>query len=125
VHPWFNFSHSFRAFQRDHQALITIHKQDQHPRMSPQVTITTEGRSGSVIYTAEGGRISGWWEFGGGQAIAIANMGGAAEWERVHPWAVAERGAILQFIAQEMIRQKASGCRANIDEESGWIEIVR
>lgn len=89
------------------------------------VTITAEGRSGSVIYTAEGGRISGWWEFAGGDAIAIANMGAAAEWERSYPWAFAERSAILQFIAQEMIRQKASGCRADIDEERGFIEIVR
>lgn len=91
--------------------------------MPPQVTITTEGRSGSVIYTADGGRISGWWEFAGGDAIAIANMGSMAEWQRVHPWAVSERSAILRFIAQEMIRQKASGCRADIDEESGWIEL--
>jgi hypothetical protein len=89
------------------------------------VTITTEGRSGSVVYTAEGGSISGWWEFAGGDAIAIANMGGAAEWERSYPWAVAERSSILGLIAQEMIRQKASGCRANIDEESGFFEIVR
>jgi hypothetical protein len=92
--------------------------------MSPQVTITTEGRSGAVVYTAEGGSISGWWEFAGGDAIAIANMGGVEQWQRAHPWAVPERSSILGFIAQEMIRQKASGCRANIDEESGFIEIV-
>lgn len=89
------------------------------------VTITTEGRSGSVIYTADGGRISGWWEFGGGDALVIANFGIAEEWQRAHPWAAAERSAILHFIAQEMIRQKASGCRADIDEESGWIELYR
>ena len=91
--------------------------------MPPQVTITTDGRSGSVIYTAEGGRISGWWEFGGGDALAIANMGSAEQWARSYPWAVAERSAILHFIVQEMIRQKAAGCRASVDEESGWIEL--
>lgn len=93
--------------------------------MPPRVTITTEGRSGSVLYTAGEGSIGGWWEFAGGEALVIANMGNSEEWGRAYPWAVAERSAILHFIAQEMIRQKAAGCRASVDEESGWIELYR
>ena len=92
---------------------------------APQVTITEEGRSGSVVYTGEGGRISGWWEFGGGEVTAIVNMGSAVQWQHAYPWAAAQRGVILRFIAGEVIRQKASGCSAAVDEDSGWIEIRR
>lgn len=90
-----------------------------------RVTITEEGRSGSVMYTEASGSISGWWEFAGGDALAIVNVGSANEWKHGHPWAVERRAAILRFVADEVIRQKASGCKAEIDEENGWITLRR
>lgn len=89
------------------------------------VTITEEGRSGSVHYEAEGRRISGWWEFAGGDAVAIVSMGSASEWQQRHPWAMEHRAGILRFIGEEVVRQKAGGCKAEIDTEGGWIEITR
>ncbi|MFZ1693434.1 MAG: hypothetical protein WAT74_09575 [Flavobacteriales bacterium] len=88
-----------------------------------QVTITEEGRSGSVYYESEGRRITGWWEFAGGDAVAIVSMGSASEWQHGHPWAVAQRAEILHFVGDEVVRQKASSCKADIDEEGGWITI--
>lgn len=93
--------------------------------MDATVTITEEGRSGSVTYQEEGRSIAGWWEFAGGDAIAIVSMGSAAQWEAAHPWAGPRRAEIMRFVAEEVIRQKASGCTAEIDEEGGWINIVR
>ena len=90
-----------------------------------RVTITQEGRSGSVNYTEAGGSISGWWEFAGGDALAIVNMGSATEWLHAHAWASECRASILRFVADEVIRQKASGCNAEIDEENGWITLRR
>ncbi len=91
----------------------------------PRVTITEEGRSGSVVYEEEGQRIGGWWEFAGGDAIAIVNMGSAEEWRHGQAWAVERRSGILRFVAAEVVRQKAGGCRAEIDEPNGWITIRR
>lgn len=88
-----------------------------------RVTITQEGRSGGVIYEEGGQRISGWWEFGGGDVITIVSMGERSQWEKHHPWAVERRGAILRTVADEVIRQKASGCTAEIEEEDGCITI--
>lgn len=90
-----------------------------------KVTITQEGRSGSVVYHHDDGMISGWWEFAGGDAVAIVNMGSAAQWKGAHPWAIQRRSEIMRFVAEEVIQQKASGCTAEIDEEGGWINIVR
>jgi hypothetical protein len=91
----------------------------------PRVIITEEGRSGSVIYEEDGRRITGWWEFAGGDAIALVNMGGATEWRNGHSWAVERRTDILRIVAGEVVRQKAGGCKADIDEEGGWITIHR
>lgn len=87
------------------------------------VSITEEGRSGSVYFAMDGHRITGWWEFGGGDAVAMVSMGSASEWQHGHPWAVARRAEILRFVGDEVVRQKASGCTPVIDEEGGWITI--
>lgn len=89
------------------------------------VRITQQGRSGEVIYEEAGGRIAGWWEFGGGHAIAIVSMGSTSEWRNGHAWAEARRADILRFVADEVVRQKASGCHAEIDEEGGMITLYQ
>jgi hypothetical protein len=89
------------------------------------VTITQEGRSGAVIYAEAERRITGWWEFAGGDAIAIVSMGSGSEWQRAHEWAVERRADILRFVADAVLRQKASGGTADIDEAGGWITLRR
>lgn len=91
----------------------------------PSVAITQAGRSGSVSYRAPGGVISGWWEFAGGDAIAIVYFGREAEWGRAHAWALPEREKIFEFVANEVIRQQCAGCMADIDLDGGWITIRR
>lgn len=93
--------------------------------MSARVTITEQGRSGEVVYSEDDQRITGWWEFAGGDAVAIVNMGSASEWKRGHPWAVERRAAILRFVADEVVRQKAGSCQAEIDADGGWITLKR
>lgn len=90
-----------------------------------KVSITQEGRSGSVTYAEDGGRINGWWEFGGGDAVTLISMGSREEWRTGHTWALGQRAAILSFVAGEVLRQKAPGCRAEIDEESGLITVYQ
>ncbi len=90
-----------------------------------KVNITQEGRSGAVTYEEDQGRITGWWEFAGGDALALISMGSASEWRHGHPWAVDHRAGILRFVADEVIRQKAPGCYAVIEEESGMITLYQ
>lgn len=67
--------------------------------------------------------ISGTWEFGGNDVVAIVSMGSSEDWQRSHAWAVNERAKILRFVADEVIRQKAASCAATIDEQSGSITL--
>lgn len=88
-----------------------------------RVTITQSGRSGSVDYHEPEGHLSFYWEFGGGDTVALLWGGDAAAWSARHPWASARRREILERVAQEVVRQKAPTCRAEIDEVQGIITV--
>lgn len=90
-----------------------------------RVTITEEGRSGSVTFHENDRSLSGWWEFAGNDAVALVYLGPAAQWQPQDIWPEGEHSGIFRFVADEVIRQKCSGCVADIDEVSGWITIRR
>lgn len=95
--------------------------------MDRSIVVTEQGRSGEVIYRETGGEtslcLSFFWEFGAGDVVASVRTGTEAEWRATHPWALSRRSEILHFVAAELIRQKASRCRAEIDDAGGWINL--
>ncbi len=94
--------------------------------MAPSVTITDTGREGRVQYS-EGPQhtIGGYWEFGGGEVVTIVSMGTLEEWQRDHAWAVERRSSILRRVADEVVRQRAPSCTAEVDEVRGDILVRR
>jgi hypothetical protein len=89
--------------------------------MTRSVAITENGRDGRVVYREPAGEQSFYWEFGGGDVVAIVQVGTADAWRTSAPWAVDRRGEILSYVAAEVVRQKAPGCRADIDDRGGCI----
>jgi hypothetical protein len=85
------------------------------------VSIADHGREGCVTYIEGLHSLSGYQEFGGADVVAIVAMGDAGEWRTHHAWAADRRAEILRFIADELIRQRASACTADIDDERGDI----
>jgi hypothetical protein len=85
----------------------------------PTVEVLEDGRSGRVLYRDPDGELSFYWELGGGDAVAIVNIGTPAEWKERHPWAARRRAEILRFVAQELVRQKAPNCRPESDDAAG------
>jgi len=88
--------------------------------MKRHVNIESHGRCGTVTYHEAGNQLACYWEFGGEDAVAIVQCGNTADWAR-HPWALGRRADILRFIADAVVRQKASDCRAEIDANAGDI----
>lgn len=91
--------------------------------MNPSVTITEKGREGEVTYREGSYAITGYQEFGGADVVAIVSMGSVDDWRAHHGWAVDRRAQILRFVADEVVRQKAPGCAAEIDETRGRVVI--
>lgn len=87
----------------------------------PRVTITETGRTGQVQYSEGQHTISGYWEFGGSDVVAIVSMGSREEWQRSHTWAMEKRADILHHVANEVIRQRVPSCRPDIDDLTGDI----
>lgn len=88
-----------------------------------RVDIAERGRAGSVTYVESAGHVEFSWEFGGGDTVAILYFEDEATWRTKHPWTAERRAEILQRVADEVIRQKAPSCRAEIDERAGWINL--
>src|SRR4051794_24822782 len=87
------------------------------------VTIGQGGRSGTVTYREAAGTIPMSWEFGGNDVVAIIYFEEESVWRAKYPWAAVRRAEILRRVADEVIRQQAPGCRAEIDARSGWINL--
>ena len=85
------------------------------------VEIAMAGRDGSILYAEHSGNIHFYCEFGGGDVLAIIHGLDQVAWEKQYPWAMQRRMQILQRVAQDVIRQKAPACIADVDERSGHI----
>jgi hypothetical protein len=68
------------------------------------VEVVESGRSGSIEYREAAGCISFYWEFVGGDTVAIIWVSDPALWSTRYPWAVDHRPAILERVAHEVAR---------------------
>ena len=84
-----------------------------------RVDITQNGPTGSVVYREPAGSLSFYWEFGGGDVVAIVQVDDRTALNT--SWIADRRADILRFVADEVIRQKAPKCRAEINETAGEI----
>lgn len=91
-----------------------------HTSSDRHVDITENGRNGSVVYREPAGSLSFYWEFGGGDTVAIIQVNDAA-WKAQPTWLIGRSGEILHFVADEVIRQKTAGRIAEIDALKGVI----
>ena len=76
-----------------------------------KINIIQIGPSGTVQY------IEGWlkknicefyYEFGGGETVAIITVPAEDKWDATYPWASGRRKDILTFVAEEVRRTQAS-----------------
>lgn len=81
------------------------------------------GRAGTMTYREAEGSIPMNWEYGGKDVVAIITFEQETSWRTRYPWAATRRGEIVRRVAAEAVRQKAPGCRLEIDERSGWIHL--
>lgn len=78
--------------------------------MAGKINVIQKGPSGTVQY------IEGWlkknicefyFEFGGGDTVAIIWIPAEGEWDAKYPWAAGRRKEILTFVANEVRRTQA------------------
>jgi len=74
-----------------------------------RVRYTSEGRSGNLYFESDETTFNLWWEFGGGEALAIINIPTEQTWEALTKLPLDKRDAVLDYIAAQVIEDQASG----------------
>ena len=81
----------------------------------------TGGRDGYIGYYEGPHAASFYWEIGGDDVVVILHVDQSSGRNTLHPWAAGRQHEILERVIQEVIRQRAPTCKADIDETGGCI----
>ena len=87
------------------------------------LTYSENGRSGYVHYSNEGNKFSMYFEFGGGDAVAVISVPSAEDWEAKTGLQLSQRGEVLDFIARQVIEYKTSTGKNRYEISDRWITI--
>ena len=89
--------------------------------MAGKIKIIQKGPSGTVQYS------EGWlkknicefyWEFGGGDTVAIVRIPAEDKWDAKYPWASGRRKEIITFVAEEVRRTQSPASTIKWDADS-------
>jgi len=83
--------------------------------MKAKISIASEGRCGHIEYREGEHYLQCYWEFGGGDTIAIISLPAPETWDQRYPWAQGRREEVLQALVNEARRQKAPRARIEWD----------
>ena len=70
----------------------------------PQIITYTEGREGYVVYKDSIGLLKFYFEFGGGDCVAVVQVPAAENWESVTSRSLHTRSSLLEYLANELAR---------------------
>lgn len=89
---------------------MPVQRSSRHVVMAfPQLISYTEGRDGYVVYQDEKGLMKLYFEFGGGDCVAIVHFPTAEEWAKIDQRTSAERRPVMEWIAGELLRTEMKG----------------
>lgn len=88
---------------------------------APKVTFYSEGRGGSFTYQSQEGTFNGFWEFGGGDAIALLFFPSASQWEAQTKIPFKKRQWVMDFVGQKAVQHQTTGGRGSYDIEGDVI----
>ena len=89
-----------------------------------EVSISGGGRAGSISYREGVEAALFGSEFGGGPVLASIWGTKKRDWNSSYPWALGRQAEIYDFVAKEVVRQKAPNSGYEIELESGRIDIL-
>ena len=78
--------------------------------MMPKLEYINEGPGGYVVYKDEQGDIKLFFAYGGGNCVAIIYVPTIEEWPRKTNRSIEERQTILEFVAEQSIKDQAPDC---------------
>lgn len=83
-----------------------------------QVVVHRKGRNGQVVVTQGADRFSFYWEFGGGDCLAMIEVPDAQSWRALEPHCHYARHEFLRGLAAEVARRECPGARIEIGDNT-------
>ncbi len=74
----------------------------------PQIFYSEQGRDGYVSFDNGQNSFDMYWEFGGGDVLAIITVPTPSEWQQQTGMPLSQRAETLEFIARQVIKDKTS-----------------
>ncbi len=84
----------------------------------------TEGRSGKVVFSMGLRSFDMYFEFGGGDTLAVLDVPAAKDWEKATGFPVSLRPAILEFIGKSVAHDQVSSGRGRFEIDETSIRIL-
>ncbi|TAE62039.1 MAG: hypothetical protein EAZ89_00100, partial [Bacteroidetes bacterium] len=91
--------------------------------LSPHLSYEEMGRGGLIRYHEGSLTLKFDWEFAGGNGVVIIFVPKPAFWQQHTGLPAERRQDVLEFVAERVIRDKASGCTYEISDDA--IEILK
>ena len=79
------------------------------PPGNPRLRYENQGRGGTVWYESADARFGLWWEFAGGDALAILEIPDARHWVARTGLPIERRDEVLRFIGDQVVEDQAGG----------------
>ncbi len=81
-----------------------------------KVKLIESGRSGYIQYEESYHKCKCYWEFGGGEVLAIISVPTVSDWDKQYPWAKGRRREIIDRMTEETRKLRAPNARIVWDE---------
>jgi hypothetical protein len=91
----------------------------------PTLEITQDGRGGGMDYREGNHSIHFSWEFAMSPALALIFGPSTEGWDKNFPWAARRQVEVFNFVAEDVVRQKAEGCPFEVELSTGTITIMQ
>lgn len=92
-------------------------KQIKPDAMNRSLRYLSDGRGGSVIYKDGVSEIKFYYEFGGGNCVAIIFVPKDVEWETETKRKLEDKSAIIEFVAKQALQDQVKGGTYEIEEQ--------
>jgi hypothetical protein len=92
------------------------------PDPGARLSYANDGRSGHVHYQSAAVHFTLYYEIGGGDCVATIDVPGPADWTPQTGLPLAQRGAVLDWIGRQVVRDQCAG-NARFALEGDWLNI--
>ncbi|MBI5917403.1 MAG: hypothetical protein HY842_18705 [Bacteroidetes bacterium] len=84
----------------------------------------SSGRGGTIYFENEDTTFDMWWEFAGGNALAIIGIPSSKHWVAQTKLPLEKREIVLQFIGEQVIEDQAAGM-GYFEIDDGYLTIFK